>query len=156
MGTKSKLVASMLIWGSMGILIRNIALPSGFIALVRGIIGGLFLLCVAFFLKRKLSAKALKKNALLLVISGAVLGANWVFLFEAYRTTTIANATLSYYLAPTMIVLVSPFLLQEKVTPGKIACVAAALLGMVFISGVWTGSPADGWQGIGFGVAAAA
>lgn len=155
--TKAKMIIAMLIWGSIGIVVRNIALPASVIALIRGGIGGVFLLLVALALKRRLSRAALVRNALLLAISGAALGANWVFLFEAYKTTTIANATLSYYLAPTMIVAASPFLLKEKMTPLKVACVIAALLGMVFISGVFTGAPgAGGWRGIGFGIAAAA
>ena len=57
-------------------------------------------------------------------------------LFEAYRYTTVATATLCYYLAPVFVILVSPMLLKEKLTKKKLACVLVALVGMVFVSGV--------------------
>ena len=155
MSAKLKLIASMLIFGSMGIFIRNIPLPSGVIALVRGGIGALFLLLVCAFMKTQVSFNAIKSNLPLLLCSGAALGANWIFLFEAYRHTTIAVATLSYYLAPVLITAASPFVLKEKLTGLKVACMAASVLGMALVSGVMGVKGASG-MGVLFGMLAAA
>ncbi len=136
MNAKLKLIVSMLIFGSMGIFVRNIALPSGVIALVRGGVGVLFLLLICALTRTPVSLKAIKRNLPLLLCSGAALGANWIFLFEAYRHTTIAVATLSYYFAPVLITMASPFLFKEKLTGKKLACMMASLIGMALVSGV--------------------
>lgn len=155
MSAKLKLIASMLIFGSMGIFIRNIPLPSGVIALMRGGIGMLFLLLVCAVTKTHVSFKAIKSNLPLLLCSGAALGVNWIFLFEAYRHTTIAVATLSYYFAPVLITAASPLVLKEKLTGLKVACMAASVLGMALVSGVMGVKGASG-MGVLFGLLAAA
>ena len=110
----------MLIWGSIGIFVRGIDLPSSGIALLRGAIGSLFLLAASLIIKNRLSRTAIKRNGLLLLLSGTALGLNWIFLFEAYRYTTIAAATLSYYFAPVFVMMLAPVVLKEKWTPVKI------------------------------------
>ena len=155
MSAKLKLLASMLIFGSMGIFIRNIPLPSGVIALARGGIGALFLLLVCALAKTHVSFSAIKRNLPLLLCSGVVLGANWIFLFEAFRHTTIAIATLSYYFAPVLITAASPFVLKEKLTGLKIACMATSIFGMALISGILGVKGASG-MGVLFGLLAAA
>ena len=48
----------------------------------------------------------------------------------------MATATLCYYLAPIFVILVSPVVLKERISPKKLICVCVALVGMVFVSGV--------------------
>lgn len=133
---RTKLILAMTIFGTIGIFVRYIPLPSSVIACVRGFVGVAFLLLVTFFKKSKISFKDIKKNLLLLVISGAFIGINWILLFEAYRYTTVATATLCYYMAPIFVTIASPFILKEKITPKKGLCVLTALIGMVFVSGI--------------------
>lgn len=154
---KVQLMASMTIFGTIGIFVRYISLPSSVLALVRGFIGALF---VFLFLKcknRSISKEAVRQNLKMLCLSGIALGVNWILLFEAYRYTTVATATLCYYLAPIFVILVSPVLLQERLTAKKAVCVFFALLGMVFVSGVLqTGIPAlSEAKGILYGLGAA-
>ena len=128
---------SMLIFGTIGIFVRFIPLPSSVIALARGIIGAAFLLLIVCARRSRLSLAAIRRNLPLLLASGAFLGFNWMLLFEAYRYTTVATATLCYYLAPVFITLASPLVLRERLTPVKVLCVVAALFGMALVSGVW-------------------
>lgn len=140
--SRIKLIVSMVIFGTIGIFVRDLALPSCVIALVRACVGALFLLCIVLCKRIKLSWTAIRKNLLWLGLSGVFLGFNWVLLFEAYRYTTVATATLCYYMGPILIILASPLVLGEKLTTRKIVCVLAALLGMVCLSGVLeTGIP---------------
>lgn len=147
----------MIIFGSTGLLVRGLPLSSPEIAMVRGVIGSIFLIITALILKKRSSFKAIKKNLIYLIISGVALGINWILLFEAYRYTSITNATLSYYLAPIIVILLSPVLLKEKFTLKKILCFFVAMAGTFLL--VWTGaneSTTDGnLKGIGFGLAAA-
>ena len=140
---KLELIASMFIFGTIGIFVRHIPLPSSMIALARGFVGAFFVLLFVYLKKSKLDKSAIKKNFVMLALSGAFIGINWILLFESYNYTTVATATLCYYMQPIFVILASPFLLKEKLTVKKVACVVVALIGMVFVSGVLqTGIPA--------------
>ena len=130
------LILAMCIFGTIGIFRRYIPLDSGLLAMSRGIIGSLFLIVLVKAKKQKFDRDAIRKNLLLLVVSGALIGFNWILLFEAYRYTTVATATLCYYLAPTFVMLVSPLVLRERMTPRKGICVVVSLVGMILVSGV--------------------
>ena len=58
-----------------------------------------------------------------------------MFLFEAYRYTTISNATISYYFAPIFVLILAPFVLKEKMTVRKAICVFLAMVGLFLIVG---------------------
>ena len=131
-----EITASMLIFGTIGIVRRYIPLPSSVIALVRGIVGSLFILVIFAVKKQKLDIKAIKRNFALLAFSGAFIGINWILLFEAYNYTTIPIATLCNYMSPVMVVLASPLAVREKLTPKKLICIAAATVGMLLSSGI--------------------
>ena len=155
---KGMLIASMAIFGTIGLLRRHIPCASGFVALVRGLVGSLFLLAVVLLKKEKPDFGAIRKNGLFLTLSGAALGFNWIFLFESYNHTSVATATVCYYLAPILVILLSPILFKEKLTRFQRINVVAAMAGMVAVSGLLdTGLPSWGeLRGIGFGLAAAA
>lgn len=154
---KLKLIVSMAIFGTIGIFVRTVPFPSGMIALVRGIVGTLFLLMVTLIKKERLSGAAIRSNLVWLILSGACLGFNWMLLFESYRYTSVATSTLCYYMAPILVIFVSPVLLKEPLTLRKIGCVVVALAGTVCISGVLrSGLPSAGeLKGILLGLGAA-
>ena len=132
---KLRFLASMAIFGTVGIFVRMIPMSSTAIAFFRGAVGLLFLLGVMALTKKQPAYADIRKNAGLLLLSGAAMGFNWILLFEAYRYTTVATATVCYYLAPAFVVLASP-LLGEKLTAKKLVCAAIALVGLVCVSGV--------------------
>ena len=154
---KLELIASMFIFGTIGIFVRHIPLPSSVIALVRGFVGAFFVLLFVYLKKSRPDKEAIRKNFLMLALSGAFIGVNWILLFESYHYTTVATATLCYYMQPIFVIMASPFLLKERLTVKKALCVAVALLGMVFVSGVLqTGIPAlSEAKGILYGLGAA-
>ena len=130
------LISSMTIFGTIGIIVRYTPIPSSIIAMIRGFMGMLFLLAVMLISRSGISFEKVKKKAVPLFISGGFIGINWILLFESYRYTTVATATLCYYMAPILVILLSPLLLKERLTAKKLICVIAALLGMVFVSGI--------------------
>ena len=163
-------ITSMLIFGSIGVFRRYIPLSSTFLAFSRGILGGLFILVFM-----KMSGKSTDGNSgdisgsevrgklrvshfLWLAVVGAIMGVNWILLFEAYNHTTVAVATLCYYMEPTIVVLLSPFIFKERLTGRKAVCAGVAILGMVLVSGVLGGmdSGTGDIRGVLFGLSAAA
>lgn len=157
---RSKLMnlSAMLIFGTIAIFVRNIKLTSKEIAVLRGVIGSIFLLGVMLFSKEKTSFSAIKKNLPILVLSGLGVGANWIFLFEAYKYTTVSIATLSYYCAPIFVTIMAPIILKEKISLIKFLCVCTAMIGMLCIVGTNKGSIGEGYNhflGIIYGLTAA-
>lgn len=133
---KAKLILAMFIYGTIGLFVRWIPLPSSVIANVRGVVGTLFLLLVITLKHDHLHWDAIRRNLKFLLPCGIMLGFNWMLLFEAYRYTSVAVATVCYYLAPVFVLVISPLLLKEKLTPSRCLFALIALVGMVFTSGI--------------------
>ena len=154
-----KLVFAMIIWGTLGPLVKQIPLASGEIVLARVILG-LATLGIIYFASGGCRAGntadryAVRKDIAILFVSGAVMGFNWVFLFEAYKYTTVSMATVSYYCAPVIITALSPLVLGEKLTASRIAGIAAATAGMFMITGSLSGG-SQPLKGVLFGLLAA-
>ena len=85
--------------------------------------------------RKKPDFSAIRKNLLFLLLSGTAIGFNWILLFEGYKYTTVATATVCYYLAPLLLLLASP-LLGERITLKKLLCIGVALVGLLLVSGV--------------------
>ena len=151
-------ISSMLIFGTVGVIRRFIPLSSGFLAFSRGILGGLFLLVFVIVRKKGVGTKIRPRDLVRLIITGAMIGVNWILLFEAYNHTTVAIATLCYYMQPTIVVLLSPIIFQERLTGKKAICAAISIIGMVLVSGVIGNSGAQNGnlRGILLGLGAAA
>lgn len=149
---KLQMLFSMTLFGTIGLFVRAVALPSSAVAMIRGFVGAAFLLAFTYLRGEKISFAAIKKNLALLCLSGAAIGVNWILLFEAYRYASVATATICYYLAPVFLVLAAPLTLGEKLTAKKLVCVAVALLGSVFLAG---GADGGSLRGIACGVGAA-
>ena len=173
-GALLMLASSMLIFGTIGLFRRYIPLSSGLLAFSRGILGALFL--GLFLIIRRLSEQRCKTGndgdiqesrtpacelplriLFLLILSGALIGVNWILLFEAYNYTTVATATLCYYMQPTIVILLSPLFFDERLTAKKLVCAFLAVLGMFLVSGAaGEGIPqGDAFRGILCGLGAA-
>ena len=156
--SSAMLVTSMLIFGTIGVFRRQIPLPSAFLAFARGILGGLFIL-VYVKVRNKSAGTGMPIPVLVrLAVTGALMGANWILLFEAYNHTTVAVATLCYYMEPTIVVLLSPLIFKERLTGKRALCAAVSIAGMVLLSGVIGDSAGQGGdpRGILLGLGAAA
>ena len=137
--SKLKFLSAMGIFGTVGIFVKFIPVDAAAIAFIRGVMGVAFLTIFMLLTKKKPDLRAVHHNLLLLLVSGAAIGLNWVLLFESYHYVSVATATVCYYIAPLLFLLVSP-LLGERLTKKKIGCVAVALIGLVFVSGILTES----------------
>ncbi len=126
----------MIIFGTIGIFVEYIAMPSGVIAAFRGIVGMLVLLVTMAVRKKAPDKAAIKRKLPIILLSGAAIGFNWILLFEAYRHTGVPVATVCYYMAPIIVIAFSPLFFKEKLGLKKIICVAVALAGAVAVSGV--------------------
>lgn len=150
------LIAAMAVFGTLAPFVRNIPVSSAELSLYRAVLAaaliGIFLLLTG----RKLPLMRLKKELLLLMCSGASMAANWILLFEAYKYTTVAIATLSYYFAPVLVTVASSILFREKLGKKQILCFIMSTLGLIIVTGITDlGSGNNNAVGILFGLGAA-
>ena len=146
-------IASMVIFGTNGLIVANISLGSAEIVRMRTFLGSLFLLAIVL-VKRSFSFADLKADLVPATIGGAALGLNWVLLFSAYRSAGVGLSTLTYYCGPIIVLALSPVLFKEKLTWNKLLAIAAVAVGMFCITGdIEPGS--DVQTGILFGGGAA-
>jgi len=132
------LTAAMVIMGTIGVFRRMIPLSSAALALARGVVGG-GALALFMALRRRRWPRIGWRAGGMMALAGAMIGVNWMLLFEAYNDTTVPRATLVYYLQPTIVLLLSPLVFGERLTAKKLACAGAALVGMALVSGVLEG-----------------
>ena len=135
---KAKLsyVFALFLYGTMGVVLNYINLPIEFVALIRGVVGSLFLLVLTLITRGKLDIRSIKKNFKYLLLSGMSLGINWVCLFGAFRVSTVSISILIDYMAPIFMIIVSPLLFKEHLNPKKLICVFIAFIGLIMVSGV--------------------
>lgn len=153
---RAMLIASMAIFGTLGLFVRNISVSSGELALYRAMMAagmiGLFLLIT----RQSIPFGKIKKALPLLLLSGCAMGFNWILLFEAYKYTTVSVATLSYYFAPVIVTVACPLLFREKTGAKQWICFGMSTLGIVLITGLGDLSGGSNHLvGIGFGLGAA-
>lgn len=148
------LCISMVLFGTLGPFVRAIGVSSGELALYRAVLATLTIGGVLLITGQKIPFAKIKREVPLLLLSGAAMGINWILLFEAYKYTTVFTATLSYYFAPVLVMVVCPILFREKLSILQLVCFAMSTLGLVLITGFGMKGGTD-LLGIGFGLGAA-
>ena len=147
MKARFEIVFSMAAFGTIAVFVRNIGLPSGEVALYRAVIAALALFLWQLCTRQTVRWQDVKKELPMSV--------NWILLFEAYKYTTVAMATLSYYFAPVIVTVASTVLFREGLTAKQISCFVMSTLGLVMVIGVSGGGGSHDLLGIllGLGVA---
>lgn len=153
---KGMFMLSMAVFGTIGIFVKNISVSSGELALYRALMAALLVGGFMLATRQKLSLQKIKKELVLLLLSGAAMGFNWILLFEAYKYTTVSVATLSYYFAPVIVTVASPLIFRERMGARQWICFAMSTLGIVLITGIGDLSLASNhFLGIACGLGAA-
>ena len=155
MKARFEIVFSMAAFGTIAVFVRNIGLPSGEVALYRAVIAALALFLWQLCTRQTVRWQDVKKELPLLFVSGAAMSVNWILLFEAYKYTTVAMATLSYYFAPVIVTVASTVLFREGLTAKQISCFVMSTLGLVMVIGVSGGGGSHDLLGILLGLGAA-
>ena len=157
MNDKLQITLAMALYGTLSVFVRNIPLTSAEVALFRA---GIALACLLAWQRlrgRPLRLRGMERDLPLLFLSGAAMGFNWIFLFEAYKYTTVSVATLSYYFAPVIVMVACPILFRERMTRRQVLCFVGSTVGLALVINVRGGAGgSDPLKGVAFGLAAAA
>lgn len=130
-----KYIASLLLFGSNGIIASHISLSSYEIVFTRTLIGSLFLTLIFILSKQNVRLGKNKSHFMYLLISGVAMGASWMFLYEAYVQMGVSIATLAYYCGPVIVMILSPVIFREKMTKAKLLGFLAVFIGMICVNG---------------------
>jgi len=160
MNTKKRarlsLILSMAAFGTLAPFVRRITVTSGELALYRAVLAALLIGVFLLLTRQKISFRSLGRELYLLLFSGMAMGFNWILLFEAYKYTTVAISTLSYYFAPVIVTVVCPFLFHEKMTRKQVLCFIMSTLGLSLVVGITDlGQGGNDAVGVAFGLGAA-
>lgn len=132
---RMKLISVMVLWGSIGLFTRYIALSPIQLAFSRAVLAALMLLLING--RRHWSEILSNKGSVLSYgLSGALIGVAWVALFYGYTHTSIASAVIIYNMCPVYVMLAAPLVLKEKRSRVQTAVVVLSLIGLVLIVGV--------------------
>ena len=156
MKEKIQIVAAMALYGTLSIFVRNIPLSSAEVALCRAAIALLALTVTQGARGRMPDLRGMGRDLPLLFLSGAAMGFNWIFLFEAYKYTTVSVATLSYYFAPVIVMVLCPILFKERMTKKQVLCFIGSTVGLILVINVGGFEGGTHLKGVAFGLAAAA
>lgn len=140
-----KIIAAILIWSSLGIFVRKIALPNAGIIFYSAVIAGLvqfFLVLLTGRLKKTIRDKNSANSIFLLILLPVCFLGNTLLFYFAFTHTTIANAVLTHYTAPIFVALMAPVFLKEKIFKTAWLAIILSSFGLWFI----LGAPASGEQ----------
>ena len=120
-----EIVVATLIWGSLGVMVRNIDMEPFSIVAYRSLIALPIMLIL--FRKKK---DNLKKNYKLLLLASIAITMAWSSHFYAFKLTTIANTVVLLYTGPIYVAILSPLVLKEVREKKANICLILSILGI--------------------------
>ena len=130
-------ISAMLIFGTIGIIVKFIPLDASEIAFYRSILALLVISLYFIIKKEKIKFNEKKSTLILLLLSGIGIGLNWIFLFESYDYTSLSISTICNYFAPIIVMVLSPIILKEKISLKQVICLIIAVVGLILIVGAF-------------------
>lgn len=128
-------VAAMLIFGSNGVFASMLEMSGPQLVLLRTLIGGAVLLIIILISRSRTPKEVLLREKWRLLFAGVCLGANWALLFEAYNLMNVSLATLTYYTAPVLVLVLAPLVLKERQNGLAYLGMAVVIVGMLLVVG---------------------
>lgn len=134
-----RFLLALLLFGFNGIVASRILLESSQIVLLRTLLGSVSLLLFFFLSGHRFSFAGRSRDVILILLSGAAMGASWMFLYAGYRTIGVSTASLLYYCCPVIVMALSPLLFHETLTWVKVIGFAGVCTGIVLVNGLGGG-----------------
>ncbi len=137
---------SVLVAGTNGIAASFLSLSSYEIVFLRCSMAFVVVLLL-FFLTQKGRFTLFQhpRSLLFVILSGASMGANWLFLYEAYDEIGVTLATLACYCGPVIVMALSPLLFRERLSLFKVCGFGVVFLGIILVNGQVFLAGNSGW-----------
>lgn len=123
---------AILMFGGTGLFARLIDLPAIDIIAWRSVIAVLALLLILLALKRPLALHS-RRDGLLMLVIGALLGIHWITYFQAMQVAGVAVGMLALYTSPIITVFLEPLFHGHKPQAGDIVCAILVFTGVLLL-----------------------
>ncbi|MCD5984391.1 DMT family transporter [Pseudomonas sp. CDFA 610] len=127
------MILAMIISGTIGFFVVSSEQSPFNVVFFRCVIGGAGLLLYCLFKGYYSGIKLTSRQVLFLVVGALTLIFNWVFLFTAYRLTSIGITTIIYHLQPFFLLFSSLLFMKESLKRSNLAWLILAFLGLVIV-----------------------
>jgi len=144
-----ELIVCGLVWGSIGVLVKEVDVAAPVIVFFRLSLGALAVFAWQAA-RGRLRDLRLGERRGLLVAAGLVLAVHWVAFIEAYKRLPVATTILIVYVGPILIAAAAPAVLGERLERRTIYALGLSTLGILLIAVPSAGSgDAAGFAGAG-------
>ncbi len=128
-------------WGTVGVIVKEVDLPSVAIVQARTAIAVPTLALLLAVGRRWLPGAPLHRRAALRAgLGGVLVAAHWVCFFEAFKRAPIGTVLLITFLAPVLVAVAAPVLLGERVSRPTVVGLTLGLAGSALVVGAPGGS----------------
>jgi drug/metabolite transporter (DMT)-like permease len=128
-----ELIVCGLVWGSIGVIVKEVDVSAAVIVFFRLSIGALSVLAW-WAIRGRVSELRLGAHRGLLVVAGVVLALHWLTFFEAYKRLSVATTILIVYVGPVLIAAAAPAVLGERLDRRTIYALALSMIGIGLIA----------------------
>ena len=124
-------------WGSIGLIVREVPEPATVIVFARVSVAAAGLGLWIRFVRTKKPGEPgfFEFRPRRAASQGVILAAHWVALFAAFQRAPVGTVVLITYVAPVIVALVAPRLLDERASPAVLVGLAVAVVGSVLVLG---------------------
>lgn len=138
-GGHLELVSCGLVWGSIGVITKEIDVTSGTIVFFRLSLAALVALAWVALRRRTRSLRLARERGWVFAL-GAVLALHWLMMFEAFKRLDVATTILIVFLGPILVAAGAPLLLREPLERRTVVSLVASVGGIVLVAAPGAGS----------------
>lgn len=133
-------LASLVLFGTNGVVAGMIDLGSDQIVLLRTLLASVLIVPVTLLAGRRFRMGGDRRQALYVVLSGLSMGGSWILLYESYDLVGVGIASMLYYCGPVIVMALSPVLFGERFTARRVIGFAVVAVGAVMLCAEAVGS----------------
>ena len=146
LGAGFYVVLAILIWSSLGVIIRLSGVGVHELIFYSALVSVVFLGVFVMPRPRYRSLVPRDRGLFYILLLGPLLLANTLTFFYAYKHTTISNAILTHYIAPVMVAILAPVFLKEPTTKKVAISIVVATAGLWILLGLNPMQELSGWR----------
>ena len=121
------------VWGSIGVLVKEVDVSAPVIVFFRLALGSLSVVAL-WALRGKLAELRLPKPRGGVIAVGVILAVHWLTFIEAYKRMSVATTILVVYVGPVLIAAAAPAVLGERLERRTLYALALSMAGILLIA----------------------
>lgn len=128
-----EMTIAMVLSGFIGLFVFESGQDPFTVVFFRCVFGAAFLGAYCWWRGLLTAEVLLSKNMLYILLGGAALIANWIFLFSSFTYASISISTVTYHFQPFFLLILNAIFFREKIKYSKIIWLLLAFIGLLLI-----------------------